>query len=88
MRWRYSPFATHEYTNGRRFSPAELAKTGGEGTSQKLANEGDNAEKNDIAPDDAGVEETQIGLQPRESKVLWMAIRYCLNGNTLYSPEE
>ena len=64
------PFTTHQRPNGRRFTPVESSKSRGDRTSTEFSNVSRGADGNCVPPDNARVEQTEVGRKARESEVL------------------
>ena len=64
------PFARHQHYDGTTLSPRVAEPVGDSTTSNELSSPTDDNEENDVAPDNTRVEETHIGVEPREDKVL------------------
>lgn len=64
------PFARHEHPDSAAFSPAVLEPPGNTTAADEFAGPADNAEKDNVAPDLAAVQETEVGVEPGKHKVL------------------
>jgi hypothetical protein len=67
------PFARHQHSDGTALSPRVAEPVGDSTASDELSSPTDDNEKNDVTPDQASVEETHVGVESREDKVLFVS---------------
>ena len=64
-------FATHEHANREALAPEEAAESRGDRTASYFGRKGDGDDADYVAPDSAGVEQAQVGLEAGECEVEW-----------------
>lgn len=64
------PLTGHECSNGARFASGVTKSLGCQRAWNKLGKKCDNADENRVAPSKACVQETEISLEARKSKIL------------------
>ena len=65
----HQSLTTHQRAHSEAFSPQHLASASCKGCTQELGEEGDSADADDVRPHNARVQETDVGVQSRESEV-------------------
>lgn len=61
----------HEHTNSSRFAPGVTAKLGDASAAKELADESDDSEEDDVAPNLARVQGCQVGVESGQHEVDW-----------------
>jgi hypothetical protein len=64
------PFARHQHSDSTALSPRVAEPVGDSTAPDELSSPTDDNEEDDVTPDQARVEETHIGVESREDKVL------------------
>lgn len=65
----HQTLATHEGADGKAFSPYHAICSSSESCSNELCAERDSNNANDVCPNHATIEQTQVGVQPRKREV-------------------
>lgn len=65
----HQSLTTHQRAHSEAFSPQHLASASCKGCTQELGEEGDSADADDVRPHNTRVQETDVGVQSRESEV-------------------
>ena len=58
-------FAAHQYADSKALSPNHLAQAGCDGSTDKLADKGNDDDSNHVGPGDGIIEEADVGAQAR-----------------------
>jgi hypothetical protein len=64
------PFARHQHSDGTALSPRVAEPVGDSTASDELSSPTHDNKENDVTPDQASIEETHVGVESREDKVL------------------